>query len=251
MNHKMLKSRALNVSISNANPTKRQATTIVTSTSRSASPAADPPTSTNGNIENAASPTSSTTSEHKPTATEVRSRTVALLNVPDTVNDARIRALAEPYGALVKVVLRPDHQGAIIEYKEISSAGKSALSLDGHEIAPGRFLRVASIGELLHSKAETKNDRNGPLGPKKENSTMKAFQPTAPVRRPNQPGPRRGGRGGLGFKKVDPGPSEPKDGKDNATPGREDEELPNGNVAENGVGKPKSNADFKALFLKA
>lgn len=241
MNLTKLKSRLLNVSLSTNDPSKRQSSTITTSNSRfSASPS--PALHTNGNVDNSASPASSTT-EHRPSYNEIQSRTIALLNVPDTVNDARINALAEQYGPLVKVVLRPDHQGAIVEFKDVASAGKAALGIDGHEIAPGRKLGVGSVKEMLQQREEMRHDRVGANGTKKQNESAMPFQAQAPIRRPNQPGARRGGKGGLGLKRGGVGWTGPKA----TTDGTGVEAEVNGNGHD---GKGKSNDDFKAMFLK-
>lgn len=159
--------------------------------------------------------------------------------MPDTVNDARIRALAEQYGPLVKVALRPDHQGATVEYKDIASAGKAALGIDGHEIVPGRKLGVGSVKEMLQQREEMRHDRIGANGTKKRDEP---FQVQAPIRRPNQPGARRGGKGGLGVKRGI-GWSGPKE----TTDGTGKETDVNGTAHD---GKGKSNDDFKAMFLK-
>ena len=133
-----------------------------------------------------------------PSRDEVASRTITLLDVPDTVNDSRIRALAEPYGNIVKVVLRPDHSGAIIEYTEASAAGTAALRLEGHEINPGRKLRTGGLKDLFSQKDEIKSDRIQ-IGQGNKKATAANFiQPSAPIRRP---GGGRGGRGGLGVKR--------------------------------------------------
>lgn len=241
LNLTKLKSRLLNVSLSTSDPAKRQASTITTTNSRSsASPS--PALHTNGNVDNPASPASST-SERRPSYHEIQSRTVALLNVPDTVNDARIRALAEQYGPLVKVVLRPDHQGATIEYKDVASAGKAALGIDGHEISPGRKLGVGSVKEMLQQREEIKHDRIRANGTKKQNEGAMPFQVQAPIRRPNQPGTRRGGKGGLGVKRGGVGWSGPRATTDRT--GKESEV--NGSAHD---GKAKSNDDFKHIFLK-
>jgi hypothetical protein len=131
-------------------------------------------------------------------ARERSARTLGLINVPDTVNDARIRALAEPYGPLIKIVLRPDHQGAIVEFADVNHAGKASLGLEGQEIAPGRKLHVGTVAEMLKQSAEKK------LGPAATKTKEKAtfLQPTGPIKRPVQPGQRGGRRGGLGVKRV-------------------------------------------------
>ncbi len=240
MNLNMFKTRILHVSMSTANPAKRQATTIVASNSRPAnSPSPDPATA-DGRGDRAASPTASISSEPRPSTSDIQSRTIALLNVPDTVNDSRIRALAEPYGALVKVVLRPDHQGAIVEYRDIGSAGKAALGLEGHEILPGRKLVTGTVRDLLHQKAEVKSDRIGNDRPKKVEPGSKTLPNSAPIRRPTQPSLRRGGgKGGLGVQRrgLGQGVSASADGQQK------------GQVADRSDQKPKSNADFKAMVL--
>lgn len=163
--------------------------------------------------------------------------------MPDTVNDARIRVLAEQYGPLVKVALRPDHQGATIEYKDVASAGKAALGIDGHEIAPGRKLGVGSVKEMLQQREEIRHDRIGANGTTKHTEGTMPFQIHAPIRRPNQPGLRRGGKGGLGVKRGGVGWSGPRATTDRA--GKEAEV--NGSIYD---GKAKSNDDFKAMFQK-
>ena len=244
MNLKLFKTRILNVSLSTANPVKRQATTIITPSSRSSTSPSPGLAGAEGGDDGTASPTTSVTSDYKPLASDLQARTVALLNVPDTVNDSRIRALAEPYGVLVKVVLRPDHQGAIIEYRDTASAGKAALGLVGHEVVSGRKLGIGTVQEMLHQKAEFKSDRIGTAGSKKLESSSHALQGAMPIRRPTQPSSRRGGgKGGLGIKRR-----EPMLGLSVSA-----EEEQKGQTSDDGVKgsnqRPKSNADFKAMFL--
>ncbi|RAL59031.1 hypothetical protein DID88_009060 [Monilinia fructigena] len=176
---------------------------------------------------------------NQPSNPENANRTITLLNIPDTVNDARIRAIAAPFGTITKVVLRPDHQGAIIEYEDVASAGKASLALENHEIVPGRKLRTGGMKDLFAHASEFKTDRIviGQNGKKEKEkggvsaSNNNLMQPSAPVRRP-------GGRGGLGQKRG-LGFSGPKKAETNsdATPtGLENLSL-------------KSNADFKKMFL--
>jgi squamous cell carcinoma antigen recognized by T-cells 3 len=187
MDEKMYKSRKLHVEISSRVSNKRQANLIVNRVER-------PRSQSTGE---AASPSAiSTTSGNAVETTGNRgSRTFALMNVPDTVNDSRIKELAEKHGGpLVKVSLRPDHQGAIIEYVNERDAGKAQLQLDGYEIAPGRILRVGPVGEMLKEKAEVRNSRI---------VTGKGLQSATPIKRPAQQSGRGGGRLGQkrgGFK---------------------------------------------------
>lgn len=173
---------------------------------------------------------------HQPS--EVSNRTITLLNVPDTINDARIRAIAEPFGTIIKVVLRPDHQGAIIEYEDVNSAGKASLGLENYEITPGRRLRTGGMKDLFAQSSEVKSDRIviGRTAKKEKEkassstntgmSTSNLMQPSAPIRRP-------GGRGGLGQKKGL--------GFSGAKKSAVDSDATSS--------KPKSNADFKKMFL--
>ena len=236
MNSTRFKAREIKVVPSTNDTTKRHATTIINSaTSRSSySPTPDPINVNGHDAGYAGSPASQNAISQKEVAVpnNKKSRTIALMNVPDTFTSDRVRVLAETYGALVKLQLRPDHQGAIIEYVDTADAGKASLALEGYEIQAGRRLRVGTVADLLMEKAEVKSDKIG--APKK---IVGALQAAMPIRRPGQPNGRRGGKGGLGFKRggVGLGVKEP---------------VPDGQ----GEGQPteavKSNADFKAKFLK-
>ena len=85
-------------------------------------------------------------------AKTARQRTIALLNIPDTVNAARIESLATRYGGPVKKVsLRHDHGGAIIEYAAECDAGKASLGLQGFDL-DGSTVRVGTVPELFERK---------------------------------------------------------------------------------------------------
>ncbi|KAI1104385.1 hypothetical protein F4804DRAFT_193292 [Jackrogersella minutella] len=177
----------------------------------------------------------------KPTHTEIQQRTIAIWNIPDTVNDARVRAIAEVHGEVAKLVLRPDHQGAIIEFKDAATTGTAALGLEGYEIVPGRKIRTGRVDELFKQTSEIKQDKivtgKGKTANQKGGSKGTSFMPPPQnVRRPvfGRGGPKRG----LGF--VVPKKDDTKDNH------RQAADI-------NGTGapplKPKNNADFKALFL--
>ena len=236
MNLTKFKSRLLNVSHSTANPAKRQATTIINADSKPNSISPSPPPSELSRHSNDQQhhpaitpdpPDHRHQSPARPDRETLQSRTLALLNVPDTVNDTRIRTLMEPYGTLVKVVLRPDHQGAIIEYSETKDAGRAALGVEGHEIVPGRNITVGTVKDMLGQKAEIRHDK---MGTKRERGNV--MQQSGFVKRPSQPGAaaRRGGRGGLGLKRG------------GAIAGTLQEEKKDQKAG------GKSNADFKAMF---
>ena len=163
----------------------------------------------------------------KPSHEDITARTIALMNLPDTVNDARVRALVDPLGEVVKMTLQPAHGGAKIEFVDASAAGKAALKLDGMEFE-GRKLRTGPAAELRNAKADNK-----PLQGQKSAGNKPAFMPQQTIRRPmiGKAGPKRG----LGF-----APKKPS--ADAAA--RDDDKS-----GSNGQSTPKSNADFKVMFL--
>lgn len=185
MHEQEFRSRQLQVQLSSPQGMKRSSTTIVNRVGGSRSPSVE----ANGKAD-----------PEVPTG-ERAARTVGLMNVPDTVNDARIRALVEPYGKLVKVILRPDHQGAIVEYADVHAAGKASLELEGQGIAPGRQLHVGTVPEMLKQSAERKNTRATHSDLSKEKNNTGSLAPPSAVRRPQQPGRGSGRRGGLGVKR--------------------------------------------------
>jgi hypothetical protein len=187
MDQKEFRGRPLHVKLSTPAGTKRMATTIVSRVTKS------PSVGPNGTGR-------SLTPEVGHPEGDRAARTLGLMNIPDTVNDARIRSLVERFGALIKIILRPDHQGAIVEFADVNDAGRASLELEGHEIAPGRQIHVGSVHEMLKQGAERKVDRIQ-IGKQKEKTTV-MFQPAGPIKRPVQPGGRGAGRrGGLGVKR--------------------------------------------------
>ncbi|EXJ56271.1 uncharacterized protein A1O5_12727 [Cladophialophora psammophila CBS 110553] len=120
-----------------------------------------------------------------------RARTVVICDVPDIVNESRIEAVAERIGPVRKVILKTNHQGALIEFENVPDAGRAMIELDNLEINPGRHIRVATEKEMLQQKPEHKIDQFARPAPK-------AVTPASgPVRRPAQPGIRKKG-GHLG-----------------------------------------------------
>ncbi|KAF7553371.1 hypothetical protein G7046_g7116 [Stylonectria norvegica] len=180
-------------------------------------------------------------SREKPTASEISDRTIALMGLPDTVNDARVRALVEPFGTIVQLVLQPARGGAKIEFADAATAGKASLQLDSLEFE-GQKLRTGSVDELRHAKAEHKDDRivygskdQKPKDQKAKTSISRNLMPPpTTIRRPvlGKPGPKRG----LGFVPRKTAPSTENGTESNGT-------EPNGTTAK------KSNADFKALVI--
>ena len=108
------KGRILNVVESTNDMTKRQASVVTSISQRTSASPAPSASLANGDTSRAPSADASTAGKRE----NIQARTLILLNIPDTVNDARIRALAAPHGQLVRVALRLNHQGAILEYKD-------------------------------------------------------------------------------------------------------------------------------------
>jgi squamous cell carcinoma antigen recognized by T-cells 3 len=127
---------------------------------------------------------------------ERRERTVAISGVPDTVNDHRIRAVAEKIGAVRKVLLKIHHQGALIEFENAADAGRAMIELDNLEIDPGRHIQVTTEKEMMQQRAEVKTEQFSKRPPP---SSLQAGN--APVKRPTQPGARRKG-GHLGVRSA-------------------------------------------------
>ena len=293
MNLTDFRNRTLNVSVSTDNKSARPTlvTSDATSQRGSGSPAPNHPTTTesNGNNiindNNAASPISnaSITTKDKDNSAqraEIQSRTLALLNIPDTINDGRIRSLCAPYGDLVRVQLRPLHGGAVIEYKDVNSVGKASLGLQGHEIVPGRHLSIGSVAALNRAKGEFRSDRlserskntNTDTNTSTSANTNSLLQQSAmPIRRPRQPDAnRRGGRGGLGAMKrthVLPPPSPSSSLKPGDADGDAHADIKGGDVSNDGMNVDtdptdrdhekqaaalpnRSNAEFREMLLK-
>ncbi|KAI2467985.1 hypothetical protein F4781DRAFT_285911 [Annulohypoxylon bovei var. microspora] len=211
-------------------------------TNRGDRASASPAPSGNGDVAMTDGPGEPNGGGQKPTRKEIQQRTMAIWNVPDTVNDARVRAIAENHGEIVKLVLRPDHQGAMIEFKDVATAGRAALGLEGYEVVPGRRIHTGSVDELFKQASEKRQDKivtgKGKAANRKGGSKEPSFMPpTQNIRRP-VPGGRGGPKRGLGF--VAP----KKDGS------KENHKAANVNGT-GAVVTPKSNADFKALFLNA
>ncbi|KAI1372609.1 hypothetical protein F4677DRAFT_249286 [Hypoxylon crocopeplum] len=198
---------------------------------------ASPAPSGDGDVAMADGPVESSGGQ-KPTPKEIQERTMAVMNVPDTVNDSRVRAVVEKYGEIVKLVLRPDHQGAIIEFADAATVGRAALALEGYEIVPGRKLRTGTVNELFKEKSEMREDKivtgkgkaskNNKTGGSKGSSFM---PPPQSIRRPVLG--KGGAKRGLGFVAT-------KDSENH---------LPTNTNGTGHMAKPKSNADFKAMFI--
>lgn len=175
-------------------------------------------------------------------STEPRSqRTIFLTQVPDTVNEARLRQVAAKHGSVIKCVLKTNHQGALVEYATVAQAGEAALALDGYEIDPGRQIRVVSENEMKTQKPEKKADTFASRPKPKSSAPAPA---SGFIKRPTQPGnrPRKGGNLGqrsalLHASNVSHEPDKDMEAHDGGT------------SSNTNVDQRKSNADFRALMV--
>jgi squamous cell carcinoma antigen recognized by T-cells 3 len=216
LNNTPFKSRTITVEIS-APKNKRTETTIRRNTA-SATP--DPETlpdapSTNDEVANT-------------NAQTYKERTLAILNLADTVNSARLGKLVETYGVIKKISLRPDHGGAFIEFAEEKSVGVASLALEGIEL-DGKPLKIGTVQELLKQNPEHKASKIAERLKTTSKSSGGFGLGSGVVSRPGQ-GARRGGRGGRGGlgKRTGLGYGAPKEDQS----GR------------------KTNEEFREMFLK-
>ena len=129
-------------------------------------------------------------------------RTIALLNIPDTVNDARIRALCEQHGPLVKVIYKPENGGALVEYEKAEDKNRAEMALGSYEITSGNALRIGEAREVFGGTGAAPNNRGG-RGAQRGRGGM--LTPSAPRPALGFPGKSRGGRGGrpgAGFSRT-------------------------------------------------
>ncbi|RKF75925.1 putative RNA-binding protein [Golovinomyces cichoracearum] len=166
---------------------------------------------------------------------DISNRSMALLNLPDTINDTRVRLLVSSFGDIVRLVLRPDYQGALVEFANPTSAGRAIMSLDGYEIIPGHKIRTGSKNDLFKGDETLPHTEKTNFG-QRNKSIGRLMQQTAPVRRPAAPT-------GIGIAK-----------KKKLEYPNSFTETKNTNISDtnaNQKGKDKKqmkNADFKALF---
>ncbi|KAL2756092.1 hypothetical protein ACRALDRAFT_1063943 [Sodiomyces alcalophilus JCM 7366] len=188
------------------------------------------------------------TTRHQPSAPsqeEIKERSIALLDIPDTVNDARIREIVQRLGGFKSLVLRPSHGSAKIEFEDAASAGRAALHLDGYDL-DGRKLRAGRVEDLKFAKEEFRTDKivygvgAKKEGDKKTPATQKNALAPPSVKRPVLG--KGGARRGLGFvpKKN---PAATSTSSVNGTGSEEGK-------SEEGKLTKKTNADFRTMFLK-
>jgi RNA recognition motif-containing protein len=149
----------------------------------------------------------------KPEGT-IGSRSIAFLNIPDTVPDVRIKPLVKPFD-FRKITLEPQHGGAIVEFNTVEGAGKAEIALQGQDFE-GRKLHVGTVKDLRSQKSEWKAS----------NSFVQPNRINRPAIRGRSAGGRGRGKSGISVGR----PSIPK-------------------IATTTNGEAKSNADFRAMIM--
>jgi RNA recognition motif-containing protein len=133
-------------------------------------------------------------------AAPLNDRSIAILNLPDTVPDVRIRPLVEAYG-FKKIKLEPQHGGATIEFTSVEGAGKAEIALQGLDFE-GRKLRIGTVKDLRQQKGEWKAG----------NSFLQPNRVQRPAARGGGGGRARG-RTGFGARPAVPRAAAPANGE--------------------------------------
>ena len=222
------KSRVLDVRIARNDTKKDQATTLIRDRRGSAASSqhGDDARSHSEDVKMGGTDTSPAPDQPAMDQARASERTLALLDVPDTVNDARIRALCESYGPLVKIIFRPRNNGALVEFEDQRSMGEAELHLSGYELIPGHRLRIGTADEVIHGNKKDKV--NG----------SQAIQQSLSSRHVQRPTQGRGGRGGRGKVGV---------GFNRATYERKNQETASSESTDTPNSRAKSQNDFRAL----
>ncbi|KAK3679068.1 Splicing factor [Recurvomyces mirabilis] len=233
-NNRPWRDRILHVEISQSNAESRAAPlerarkedVIIKHGGASASPE---PSSINGRRGSDVSMASAPHAQDEEAYRTARERKVAIFELPDTVNDARIQAAMEAYGPIVKMQLRRQLGGAIVEFANVSDAFNVRQGVDVSSL--GEKVRTGDVGDLL-SKGKKKQDAGA-------GGASTSLRPATFSR----PGQRGGRRGGLGFKR----------GGGFGGMGGPPAAATSSSEAANGVGAgaAKSNNDFRAMLEKS
>lgn len=96
-------------------------------------------------------------SDVAPDFSQIKAKTLGILDLPDTISEAQLRKVLEPHGALRKVTLRPDHSGAIVEYENSADAGKASLALQGQSLG-GALITVGTYEDLMQQPSSQVKD---------------------------------------------------------------------------------------------
>lgn len=186
----------------------------------------------------------------------VSARKIALMNLPETINHARVEALLKPVGAFHKLVYQPGKGTAVVEFFDEATAGRASLQLDGAEIE-GVKIQTGSLADLARftkaapeegapSRQASDKDKGKKVsaGSGPATGAKPVLMQPVTVRRPVL---GRGGKKGLGF--APRTPAVPSSSGSSSAAGGIPKAGSEESDAQKTESKPKSNAEFKAMFL--
>ncbi|PHH71726.1 hypothetical protein CDD82_6353 [Ophiocordyceps australis] len=179
-----------------------------------------------------------------PSPEQLAQRTIALLGLPDTVKDARIRALVDPLGPVVKLVVQPAHGGARIEFADAAAAGTAALRLDGTDF-DGHRLRIGSLDDLRRARAAQPQNRIV-YGAKTPSASSRLAPTSLTVRRPVPPKTTLRRPATTAAAAATTTPTTTAAATTATPPASERPKLPHDKAH---VPQTKTNQDFRNLFL--
>ncbi|EMC92377.1 hypothetical protein BAUCODRAFT_78497 [Baudoinia panamericana UAMH 10762] len=235
-NNKPFKDRILHVEVSSskaegrAAPLDRARKTDIIVTSGAASASPEPDAVGNGRRGSDVSMQSASQASEDAFRT-ARERKIAILDLPDTVNDARIRTAMERYGPITKIQLRRADNGAIVEFANLKDAFNVREGVDVSALGPN--VRTGDVADLL-SRVKKRQAMSGEVSTSRIMGGL-GMRPASFLR----PGQRGGRRGGLGFKRG---------GAIVGEKGVESSEHSAPAPSSNGTTAAKSNADFRAML---
>ncbi|GAB7358728.1 hypothetical protein MBLNU230_g3957t1 [Neophaeotheca triangularis] len=217
-------------------------------------PSAGTPTAVNGDGEAAADVDMGETttalgnhsiSDPDPSRT-ARERKVAVFAIPDTVNSQRVQDAMEAHGALLKVQMRRNLRGAIIEFEDLDVATKLKAGVDVPDIGP--HTKTGLVENLLAKKGPNAGKSKGAAETGGGGEVANPYAADAPASNTMfRPALRARGRGGLSFGRGGRGGRGARGGL-GSTSGRDANAAGDAGAPGSGV---KSNADFRNMFVKA
>lgn len=235
LNQKPLGNRLIGVTLATDKSTLQAANKKPGTSKTFESTNTDAPASDQTSSEVPSAPTDSADPVSAPDAASAmtrRDRTVALLNLPDTVNDARVHAFFANIGEIRKLTIRRDKQGALIEFVSLEDAGRAGLQTDLSALGPD--CKVDTPAALMQPPPKKVPSNNGtstngppPASGAGQGKLMRPATVSRPAQRPVGLSTRGGRKPGLGVKRNTAAATD---------------------VGDAG-GAAKSNADFRAIFL--
>ncbi|CCH45320.1 Squamous cell carcinoma antigen recognized by T-cells 3 [Wickerhamomyces ciferrii] len=107
---------------------------------------------------------------------------IAILDLPDTINASHISKICSEAGEVEDVILEPEHRGAIVVFKDSRTAGSASLKLNGKTTGISNYnLKVGTVKKLAPYKAPPKPITN--------NKAQRSLVPSSLRRKPKSTRP--------------------------------------------------------------